>query len=404
MSDQAVAATGVTYPRGFRAAGASAGMKPSGRPDLGLLVAASPCGGAGAFTTNAFAAAPVRLSRRRLAGATAQAVIVNSGQANAATGEAGERDAEHVTEAVAELLGVDAELVLACSTGVIGEPIHMEELIAALPALASSLSSSGGSDFARAITTTDTVVKQAAADAGPYRFGGAAKGVGMISPDLATMLAFVTTDAPVPPAAVRELVSSVLEPTFEALTVDACTSTNDSVLLFASGAAGGDPVTPAARGWPVVSAAVADVARSLVHQLAADAEGGTHVLLVDVGGAASTADARAVAKAVAESPLVKTAAFGGDPNPGRILQAIGSSGVPLDTAAVEVRIGDVRVVADGTISPAYFRAGGADAARIEMHRPEIRIAIALGAGPCASRALGCDLSYEYVRINGEYTT
>jgi glutamate N-acetyltransferase / amino-acid N-acetyltransferase len=218
------------------------------------------------------------------------------------------------------------------------------------------------------------------------------------------MLAFVTTDAPVPPAAVRELVSSVLEPTFEALTVDACTSTNDSVLLFASGAADGDAVTPASRGWPVVSAAVADVARSLVQQLAADAEGGTHVLLVDVGGAASTADARAVAKAVAESPLVKTAAFGGDPNPGRILQAIGSSGVPLDTSAVEVRIGDIPVVADGTISPAYFRAGGAGAARIEMHRPEIRIAIALGAGPCASRALGCDLSYEYVHINGEYTT
>jgi glutamate N-acetyltransferase / amino-acid N-acetyltransferase len=395
---------GVTYPRGFRAAGASAGMKPSGRPDLGLLAAASPCGGAGAFTTNAFAAAPVRLCRRRLTNATAQAVVVNSGQANAATGDAGERDAELVTGAAAELLGLDADLVLTCSTGVIGEPIHMEELLATLPALASSLSPSGGNEFAHAIMTTDTVAKEASADAGPYRFGGAAKGVGMISPDLATMLAFVTTDAPIPSAAVHELVASTLEPAFEALTVDACTSTNDSVLLFASGAAGGDPVTPSSRGWPAVVGAATDVGRSLVHQLAADAEGATHVLVIDVAGAASTADARAVAKAVADSPLVKTAAFGGDPNPGRILQAIGSAGVPIDVDAVDVRIGDIPVVARGRISPAYFLSGGADAARVEIRRPQIRLSIGLGAGPCASRALGCDLSYEYVRINGEYTT
>jgi glutamate N-acetyltransferase/amino-acid N-acetyltransferase len=251
--------------------------------------------------------------------------------------------------------------------------------------------------------TTDSVMKQAIAERGRYRVGGCAKGVGMISPNLATMLVLVTTDAPVPSSTVRELATSVLEEPFEALTVDACTSTNDTVLLFASGAAGGDPVTPGTAAWSDVSGALAEVAESLLTQLAADAEGVTHVLLIDVEGAASTADARTAAKAIADSPLVKTAAFGADPNPGRILQAIGSCGVPFVPEDVTAAIGDVPVIGGGAILRAYFD-GGHVAAQRAMKEPEIRISVSLGDGAGRSRAVGCDLSYEYVRINGEYTT
>jgi glutamate N-acetyltransferase/amino-acid N-acetyltransferase len=225
----------------------------------------------------------------------------------------------------------------------------------------------------------------------------------MISPDLATMLAFLTTDAPVPPAAVGELVRSTLEEPFGSLTVDACTSTNDTVLLLSSGAAGGDPVTPGSAAWADLSGALAEVAASLVSQLAHDAEGVTHVLLIEVEGAATPADARVVAKAVADSPLVKTAAFGGDPNPGRILQAVGASGATFAPGEVTAWIGDVLVIDGGHIARPYFDGDG-DAARTAMKEPEIRIRVRLGDGPGRSRAVGCDLSYDYVRINAEYTT
>ena len=393
----------VTFPKGFRANGVTAGLKPSRNPDLGLLVADGRATAAGLFTTNAFAAWPVRMCRERLADGSARAVLVNSGQANAGTGPEGEGDARAATDAAAELLGLDAAEVLGCSTGVIGERIHLDELRAALPGLVEGLSADGGGAFAHAIMTTDTVDKQASAERGGYRVGGAAKGVGMISPNLATMLVFLTTDAPVPPAALHELALSTLEEPFESLTVDASTSTNDTVLLLASGAAGGDPVTPGSPAWADLSAAVAAVAESLLSQLVHDAEGATHVLLIEVEGAATTADARSVAKAVADSPLVKTAAFGGDPNPGRILQAVGSSGVPFAPAEVIAWIGEVRVIEDGHIARSYFDGDG-EAARTAMKEPEIRVRVSLGDGPGRSRAVGCDLSYEYVRINGEYTT
>jgi glutamate N-acetyltransferase/amino-acid N-acetyltransferase len=393
----------VTFPRGFRANGVTAGLKPSGNPDLALLVADGPATAAGLFTTNAFAAWPVRLSRERLADGSARAVLVNSGQANAGTGPEGEGDALAATEAAAELLGLAPEVVLGCSTGVIGERLRLGELRAALPDLVDGLSPEGGDAFARAIMTTDTVDKQAGAERGRFRVGGAAKGVGMISPNLATMLAFLTTDAPVPPAALHELALSTLQEPFEALTVDASTSTNDTVLLLASGAAGGDPVTPATAAWSELSGAVAEVAESLVSQLAHDAEGVTHVLLIEVEGAATAADARVVAKAVADSPLVKAAAFGGDPNPGRILQAVGSSGVPFSPDDVAAWIGGVRVLEGGHVARSYFD-GDVEAARTAMKELEIKIRISLGAGPGRGRAIGCDLSYDYVRINGEYTT
>jgi glutamate N-acetyltransferase/amino-acid N-acetyltransferase len=380
-------------------------MKPSGRADLALLVADEARSAAGLFTTNAFAAEPVKLSRRRLSHGLAQAVIVNSGQANAGTGVRGDRDAETTTAAVAAALGLDGERVLACSTGVIGEPLHLDVYLAAVPALVDGLSEDGGDAFADAILTTDTVTKQAAGERGPYRVGGCAKGVGMIAPDLrlATMLAFVTTDAPIPPSDLGRLATGVLEPRFESLTVDACSSTNDTVLLFASGAAGGELVVAGTPAWEQVAEALDEVATSLVLQLAGDAEGASHTVLVEVSGAETEADARTVAKAVADSPLVKTAVFGGDPNPGRILQAVGASGVPFLPQLVDAFIGDVQVIAGGEIAPSYLEAGVADA-RVAFAAHDVVIAVSLGRGPGSSRVLGVDLSYDYVKINAEYTT
>ena len=395
----------VTYPAGFIAAGVTAGFKPSGLPDLGLLVGDPGTAAAGVFTTNRVSAAPVRLSRARLALGAPRAVVVNSGQANAATGAQGDADAETTTAAAAAALGLDAAEMLQCSTGVIGEPLHLPQLDAALPTLVGALSPEGGEDFARAIMTTDTVDKRATAESDGIRVGGCAKGVGMIAPNLATMLVFVTTDAAVAAPDLQRIVQEQLKPRFNALTVDASTSTNDTVLLFASGAAGAPPAAPGSLAWVRLAESVASVGESLLRQLATDAEGATHVLIVEVEGADAQEDARVIAKAVADSPLVKTAAFGGDPNPGRILQAAGAAGVAFDPASLDVWIGDVRLAEGGVIPPAYF--GGdqlIEEARGQMHAAEISIRVKVGEGHGKSRAMGCDLSYDYVRINGEYTT
>ena len=390
----------VTFPKGFRAAGVTAGFKPSGRPDLGLLVADEGATAAGVFTTNAFAAAPVRLCRERLTDGRARAVVVNSGQANAGTGPDGDDDAFVSSAAVARELDVEAEEILPCSTGVIGARIPVQKMTAALPALVAELSPAGGNAFAEAILTTDTMTKMAFSDAEGFRVGGCAKGVGMIRPDLATMLTFLTTDAPVASAHLRKLTAAVLEPTFESLTVDACSSTNDTVLLFASGAAGGEAIRPDSKRWGVLEEAVREVADSLLSKLAADAEGVHHVLEVTVNGAATDEDARIVARGIAESLLVKTAAFGRDPNPGRFLQAIGSSQVPFAPEEVRVRLGDVVVIDKGAIPPTWNK----DAAREVMSGAVVPVSVELGNGTGAARMLGSDLSYEYVRINAEYTT
>ena len=396
----------VTFPAGFKAAGVAAGLKPSGAPDLALLVGGPDTTVAGLFTTNRVVAAPVTLSRRRLGTGSGRAVLVNAGQANAATGARGERDAERSTGAVARALAIEPDAVLACSTGVIGEPVHLDELLGAVPGLVADLSTAGGSAFAEAILTTDTVVKEASAEVEGVRVGGCAKGVGMISPRLATMLAFLTTDARVGAADLRRLADAHVRPAFESLTVDASTSTNDTVLLFASGAADAPAVRPDGDRWEGLEAAIEGVAHELAAKLIADAEGGTRVLVVDVEGAATAAQARAAAKAVADAPLVKAAAFGGDPNPGRILQAVGASGIDLDPAVLDVTIGGVPVVTAGAIPASYFDPGSVLAARAReaMAAREVAIAVVVGAGSGRSRVLGCDLSHGYVRINGEYTT
>jgi glutamate N-acetyltransferase/amino-acid N-acetyltransferase len=400
--------TGVTYAKGFRAAGIAAGFKPSGKPDLGLVLADPGTTVAGLFTTNHVAAAPVLLGRQRLVQSegTVRAVVVNSGQANAATGERGLADAEKTTGALADLLGVPPEQVLPCSTGVIGEPLHVDVFLGALPGLVEKASADGGDDFARAIMTTDTVPKSATAVAGPYRVGGAAKGVGMIAPNLATMLAYVTTDARVAADELAALAREALAPAFNAITVDACTSTNDTVLLMASGAAGDEPLSVASEAWPAFAEAVASVGSELARQLIADGEGVSHVLIVDVEGAVDDADARVIARAIAESPLVKTAAFGADPNPGRVLQAVGSAGVEVDPDEVDVAIGDVSVASGSVIPPSYFDADGhlRRRAAAAMSGPEILLRVKVGSGAGRSRMFGGDLSYDYVKINGEYTT
>jgi glutamate N-acetyltransferase/amino-acid N-acetyltransferase len=397
----------VTYPQGFTASGITAGFKASGQPDLGLLVGVEGTVAVGMFTTNRVAAAPVRLSRARLRAGEPRAVLVNAGQANAATGAAGDADALTSTAIVSDAIGVQVDDLLACSTGVIGEPLHMDLFEDAVPKLVASLDQDGGDAFARSIMTTDTVDKQARADSPEhgFRVGGCAKGVGMIAPDLATMLAFVTTDALVAERDLRRLAREHLASRLNSLSVDDCSSTNDTVLLFASGAARGAAVAPGSEAWGRLSEAVAEVSESLVRQLAADAEGGTHVLIVEVSGADADQDARIIAKAVANSPLVKTAVFGADPNPGRVLQAVGASGVAVDPSALDVWFGDAQLASAGVIAPEYFLGGPlADAARSHMHDPDVRIRVRVGGGRGTSRALGCDLSYDYVKINGEYTT
>jgi glutamate N-acetyltransferase / amino-acid N-acetyltransferase len=396
----------VTFPRGFAASGVTAGCKPSGLPDLGLLVGEPGTTAAGLFTTNRVEAAPVALGRARLTGGAPRAVVVNSGQANAATGPRGVADALAVTARAGELLGLEDDAVIPSSTGVIGEPLHMERLLPALPSAVEALSTEGGPDFARAIMTTDTVDKQASAATAGFRVGGCAKGVGMIAPRLATMLSFITTDAAVAPRDLQWLADEVLKPRFNAFTVDASTSTNDTVLVLASGVSGSGQVRPGSSAWVALGVTLGEVADELIGQLIADGEGVGHVLVIDVTGARTDDDARIVARAVADSPLVKSAAFGGDPNPGRILQAAGASGVDLDATALAVRIGDAVVAEAGVIPAAYFEPASvlAEQARTHMKDAEISCSISVGGGPGRARVFGCDLSYEYVRINGEYTT
>ena len=393
----------VTFPTGFRATGMTAGLKPSGRPDLGLLVSDRRANAVGLFTTNAYPAAPVTLSRERIRKGHAQAVLVNSGDANASRGEAGDRDAEDTTDAIAKALKVDVGDVLACSTGVIGGSFGADAIIGASATLVDQLSADGGAAFAEAICTTDTHIKEARAEVAGIRVGACTKGAAMVEPrlDLATMLTFFTTDAPLAVGALRELADDVVRPVFHQLSIDGCTSTNDTILMLANGAAGGEEITIGSAAFDEMAEALTGMSTSLIEQMAADAEGGTKLLLVEVSGAPSDTDAQLMAKAVVNSVLVKTALFGGDPNPGRLVQAIGASGAAFAPASTTIRLGDI-VVADGSFVPAQYDDEGA--AHQVMSKDEVTVTIDAGEGAGSARAVGCDLSYDYVKINAEYTT
>jgi glutamate N-acetyltransferase/amino-acid N-acetyltransferase len=384
----------VTAPRGFRASGISAGLKASGRPDLGLLVSDEPATAAGIFTRNAFAAAPVEICRRRLLDGRARAVVANSGQANAGTGPAGHDDAEAITAGVARTLAVNPTDVLPASTGVIGPRLRVDAVLAVVADAAAALRADGGGDFAEAIRTTDTVAKQTVMQGRGFTIGGCAKGAGMIAPDLATLLVFLTTDAACSPAVATHALRHGAAPVWNALTIDNCSSTNDTVLLLANGASGRE-VRP-----DELAEAIGEATRDLAAQVVADAEGATTSLVVQVDGAVSDADARRVGTAVAGSLLVKTAVFGKDPNPGRILQAIGSSGARFRPEAVVATLGPIRVIEAGAIPPSFDPAACTDA----MKEREVVIRVTVGGGDGRATAFGCDLGYEYVRINGEYTT
>jgi glutamate N-acetyltransferase/amino-acid N-acetyltransferase len=395
---------GVTAPRGFRAGSARAGIKPGARrDDVALVVSDEPAVVAAVFTTNRVQAAPVTWSRRVVGKhGRARAVLLNSGNANACTGAAGDAAVRRSAAVVAELLECDDDAVLVASTGVIGVPFPVERLLAALPRLACTVGATpaGGRRAADAIMTTDTRRKQAAVrvrtGGRDYTVGGMAKGAGMIHPEMATLLSVITTDAPLGRAQARTLLRAAVDATFNTLTVDGDTSTNDCVFLLANGAAGGT-IARASRAEAAIAAALQQVCAQLAEAIAADGEGAKKVLVVHVAGARSAHDARTVARTIAASNLVKTAVHGGDPNWGRVLAAAGRAGVRLDPQALDLRIGGHLVAQNGAAHPA----GEAAAAR-HLRGKRVEMTLRIGAGPGEGTALGSDLSADYVRINAHY--
>jgi glutamate N-acetyltransferase/amino-acid N-acetyltransferase len=386
----------VTISRGFAASGVSAGIRRSGKPDLALVRALVPAVGSAMWTTNRVQAAPVVVSRRHLALAEPQAVVVNSGVANAATGTAGEEDAEATAARAAELMGLAPEQVLVLSTGVIGPRLPMEKVFAGLERAVAALAPDGGASAARAILTTDSSPKTAAATGAGFTVGGIAKGAGMIHPYLATMLVVVTTDYPLQPGEADGFLRPAVERTFNRISVDGDCSTNDAVVLLASGASG---VARDAALDGSFATALETVCAGLARQIVADGEGATVVLEITVSGAATASEAQAVARRIATSQLVKTAAFGHDPNWGRVLAAAGSapcngSFAQLDPALLTVSFDGTPVFERGAPTGLVPTLGGA-ACRIEL---------ALGLGDGSATYLASDLTYDYVEINAEYTT
>jgi len=394
---------GVTAPAGFRAAGVTCGIKKTGAPDLALIVADVPATAAAVFTTNRAQAAPVVVSREHLAhsGGLARAIIVNSGCANACTGPEGMAVARSTADFVASVAGCRADQVLVASTGVIGVQLDLDKLRKGAVAAANTLSRTAGDAAAAAIMTTDRAPKSAAVAvttaAGTYRVGGMAKGAGMIEPHLATMLGFITTDAAVPAPLLQRALRDAVDVTFNAITIDGDTSTNDTVFLLASGASG---VEIADAGYPGFVAALRRVCGALARAIVRGGEGVTKLVSITVTGAPSAKDASRAAKTIANSLLVKTAIHGGDPNWGRLLAAAGRAGVAFDVEHASVRIGSVELFKDGV--PFDDRAPEAAAC---LAGADIEITIDLGAGGAyAATVWTCDLSAEYVAINAEYRT
>jgi len=401
----AKAVGGVTAAGGFRASGVCAGLK-ANAPDLALLVSDVPAVAAGVFTTNMMQAAPVKLCREVVAGGSAQAIVINSGCANACTGADGMARARAVANGAAAVLGVDASQVLVCSTGTIGKKLPVEKIVSGLRAAVGELQATGGDKAARAIMTTDTVDKQYAVsfETGGCRVhvGGMAKGSGMIAPNMATMLAFITTDAAVEAGALQRCISRVADSTFNRITVDGDQSTNDTLLMLANGAAmdGVAPFCEAHPDWPVFSEAVETVARELARLIVLDGEGATRFVTITVSGAASVPDATLAAKAIANSMLCKTAWFGGDPNWGRVICAVGYSGAAVDPERVDISFDELVAVRDGQMAAGVdFK----DLAAV-FARKAFEIGVNLNLGTASDTVYTCDCSYEYVRINAEYMT
>lgn len=389
-------------PGGFRYAACAAGIKKSGKPDLALIVADRPVACAGTFTTNRVVAAPVILTRERISSGLCQAVLVNSGNANACTGAQGLADARRCTALAAAALGIDEGLVAVCSTGVIGVPLPVARFEEQLPQLARQLAGDQAAAVAEAIRTTDAFPKVAARrvtiGGREVRILGLAKGAGMIHPDMATMLAFVMTDAALGSSLAGTLLRAAVGRSFNRITVDRDTSTNDTVLLLASGAAGAPALAPDAAETRAFAAALEEVLTELAKMIVRDGEGATKLVRIQVEGAASEADALVVARSIATSALVKTAFFGADANWGRIIAAAGYAGVELDQERVRILFDDVAMVENGLGLGAAQEALATEV----LKKPEFTVTIDLGLGAGSAWYYTSDLGYEYVRINADY--
>ena len=393
---------GVTSPKGFYAGATYAGVKKKVKDaplDLGILFSEVPCVATALFTTNKIKAAPVVLCQQRLKSGRAVAVVVNSGCANAFTGEQGLADAAEMADLVARGHGISPEDVLVASTGVIGQPLPMKLLRAGVERIV--LSRDGGHDLAKAMMTTDTVPKEVAVRVGnsEYTIGGVAKGSGMIHPELATLLCFLTTDAAVDINFLRLALRKAVDISFNMVSIDGDTSPNDMVLIMANGLAGNATISQSTKGGDVFQQALDQVCIHLAKSIARDGEGASKLIEVTVSGAASLAEARLAARAVVSSPLVKAAVHGGDPNWGRIMAAVGCSGVEVAESKIGLFIGNICLVAAGKLLPF------AKSRVIEVLRgSEVAIGLNLNLGTATATAWGCDLSEEYVTINSQYTT
>jgi glutamate N-acetyltransferase/amino-acid N-acetyltransferase len=396
---------GPTFPEGFVGAAARCGLKTTG-DDLALIVSDSEAAVAGVFTTNRVQASCVRYDRRVVRNGTARAILANAGNANACNGDRGDEDNHTLAEWASRRLNVPPDYVLTASTGIIGHPLPMDLMEAGVDAVVGDLDRDRQTDprIAHAIMTTDTRPKLAAAEAdsdywvAPIRFGGVCKGSGMIAPNMATMLAFLTTDARIPAPLLQEALNRAVQVSFNAVTVDGDTSTNDMCLLLASGMAQCEISRPG-PGFEDFVEGLTRIAVALAREVARDGEGATKLVEVTVSGAATRAHAQAVARTIAESPLVKTALFGCDPNWGRLLMAAGRAGVPLDPDRIEARIGEITVCRSGG-SVDFDR----DAAHEALNSKEVGIAVDLHIGEESATIYSCDLSYDYVKINAEYHT
>lgn len=403
MFSEKNAKLGVTFPKGFSAAGVKAGIKKSGNPDLAVIYTKTEAVVAGTFTQNQVAAAPVFASKKVVATGTAHAVVSNSGCANACTGAVGDADAKKTQEVAAAALGCDSLDVIVGSTGVIGVPLPMDKVEAGVKQAVSELDPDGSEKAANAIITTDTHTKSCSTTitvgGKEVRFGAIAKGSGMIRPNMATMLCYITTDLAIDQKLLQEALSTVVETTFNMISIDGDMSTNDMVIVLANGEAGNAKITEKGADYDKVVEVLHAISEGMAERIASDGEGATKFLKIHVHGTKNFADAKTVGMAVANSPLVKTAFFGEDPNWGRVICAVGYAGVPMDPEKTVVSFGGIPVYAHGVGANA-----DKDALAKAMAEHDIVIDIDLADGPEEATVFSCDFSYEYVKINGEYHT
>ena len=393
---------GITAVPGFLASGIHCGIKKVKAADLALIFSKDPCAAAGLFTINRVTAAPVRLTQNHIKSGRLQAIVANSGNANACTGPRGETSARKTAARTARCLGIAPELVAVASTGVIGEPLPWEALHAGIPKSVKRLSPKGGRDAARAIMTTDKMPKEAAVrlkiGGRTVTLGGIAKGSGMIHPNMATMLAFLTTDIRIKPALLRRMLTSAVNRSFNMITVDGETSTNDMILCLANGRAGNPDITESKSDRLRFQTALDTVCTELAKRIVQDGEGATKFVEIWVKGAINDADARAVALRVARSNLVKTAFFGADANWGRIIAAIGAAGVAVNRDRIDLAFDHVPLVKNGI---GLGKTAEQKVTRVLKHQSFI-LTIALHAGAASATAWTCDLTYDYIRINAAY--